>query len=104
MDGLAFVGSGQPVRGEEAEPLLLVAGVPLLEPLRCLAMQGLTLTAEDGPVRGLLDHGVLEAILRLGPPAPLSHQVHSLELVQPLTEPAVSSGHSFEERQSEPPP
>ena len=83
-DGLVFVIGGEPVVGQEPGDLLLVAGVPALEPLGRLAVKGVPRPGHDGAVDGLLDERVLEAVFGLGPSPALPDQVQSLELAQGL--------------------
>ena len=60
---------------EQAGDLLLSAGVAILEPRRCLRMEGAALLDDEGSVRRFLDQRVLEPVLGLGPPAGLAEQV-----------------------------
>ena len=71
---------GERMVREQAEHLVAVLGVPLLEPAHRLAVELLAVGGEQRPVRGLLDQRVLEPVLGLGPAASLADQVDALEL------------------------
>ena len=94
---------GEGMVREQAEHLVAVLGVALLEPAHRLAVELLAVGGEQRPVRGFLDQRVLEPVLGLGPPTGLADQVDALEGVQRLLERAVGARHALEQRQSEPP-
>jgi len=100
-DSLVLGVPGQRVVREQAEDLVAILGVALLEPAHRLAVELLAVGGEQRPVRGFLDQRVLEPVLGLGPAARLPDQVHALERVQRLLERAVRACHALEQRQPE---
>ena len=88
---------------EQARHLLLAARVAVLEPGRGLRVDGTALVDDERPVRRLLDQRVLEAVLRLGPPASLAEQVEPHQRRERRTD-VVVPAHRLQEREPELPP
>src|SRR6266542_3431108 len=89
---------------QDAVDLFLVLLVPALEPLGRPAVQLGSLLNKDRSVGCLLDQGMLEAILRLWPPASLPDQVEPLKLRKGIAQVSVPAGDALQQREAERPP
>ena len=91
---------GEPVVREQPQHLALAARVALFQPLRRSPVQLRPSGATQGPVRGLLDQRMMEAALRLRPPAALLDEPEPLQLVERFARVAVLED-AVEQRQRE---
>jgi hypothetical protein len=98
-----LVACGEPVVGEQPERIAQVICLAVLQPFGGAPVQPGACRRDERPVGDLLDQHMLEAVLRLRPPALCADQVGTLQFMQYARNLAVPE-HALQQGQAEPPP